>query len=104
MFRESDVLARIGGDEFAVLLPSSDSASAEQMLVRVQEQLAKHNAEHPDLPAVQLSLGMATAEKNNLIEAFTLADQRMYTNKAVRKAKSSYSPVPESGATKPVQT
>jgi diguanylate cyclase (GGDEF)-like protein/PAS domain S-box-containing protein len=87
VFREGEVVARIGGDEFAVLLPSTDSASAGKMLARVQERLAKHNAEHPDLPPVQLSLGTATAEKNNLTEAFTLADRRMYADKAERKAK-----------------
>ena len=90
VFREADVLARIGGDEFAVLLPGTDSASAEQMLARVQEWLAKYNAESIDFP-VQLSLGSATAEINNLAEAFTLADRRMYADKATRKAKANRS-------------
>ena len=85
VFREADVLARIGGDEFAVILPGTDSANAEQMLARVRELLAKHNAETLDFP-VQLSLGTATAERNNLTEAFMLADQRMYADKATRKA------------------
>jgi diguanylate cyclase (GGDEF)-like protein/PAS domain S-box-containing protein len=86
VFRESEVLARIGGDEFAVLLPTTDSSMAKQMLTRVKDKLAEHNTKHPDLP-IQLSLGAATAEKNNLTAAFTLADQRMYADKAERKAR-----------------
>jgi diguanylate cyclase (GGDEF)-like protein len=85
IFRAGDVLARIGGDEFAVFLPRTNLATVEQIVIRVKEKLAEHNAEHPDL-TVQLSLGTATAEKNNLIEAFRVADRHMYADKAEHKA------------------
>jgi len=78
-------LARIGGDEFAVLLPATNSTTAEQIVFRVKERLAAHNTEHPDFPT-QLSLGVATAEKHNLTEVFALADQRMYADKAAHKS------------------
>jgi diguanylate cyclase (GGDEF)-like protein/PAS domain S-box-containing protein len=40
VFRAEDVIARIGGDEFAVLLPQTDAAAVEQALTRVNERLS----------------------------------------------------------------
>ena len=84
-FRAADIIARIGGDEFCMLLPNTDSETASQMLSRVREKLDEYNVTHPDLP-VGLSFGTATAKNGNLLEIFKTADQRMYADKAKRKS------------------
>jgi len=45
--RESDVTARIGGDEFALLLPQTDAQGAEALVSRILESLAKTPCEWP---------------------------------------------------------
>ncbi len=86
MFRTEDVLARIGGDEFAVLMPNTDSESVERKMDGIREKLLENNADPSNFP-VNISIGAATAEQGDLIGAFTLADQRMYQDKTRRTAK-----------------
>ena len=85
VFRAGDVLARIGGDEFAVLLPRTEPETVIQILGRVIAKLAEYNEANPDMP-IKLSIGISSAEQGNLTEAFVLADQRMYADKAARKS------------------
>ena len=80
-FRSEDVVARIGGDEFAVILPATDAATAETVLQRVRESLADHNNRHPEKP-LGLSFGVATGEKGaSLAEILRRADEGMYRYK-----------------------
>ncbi len=80
-FRVEDIIARIGGDEFAVLLPGADDAAADEGMQRVVSGLAAHNARYPGIP-LHLSVGTATADqRTSLEEALKLADERMYHSK-----------------------
>lgn len=58
--RGIDVAARLGGEEFAVLMPGSDQAGAEAFVERVRYSLATNDC--PGLPQVRVSAGItATA-------------------------------------------
>jgi len=82
--RADDVVARIGGDEFAVILSDTTAASAATVLERIRECEKEVNRHATDF-VVSLSLGTATAElKGSVEEALRVADLRMYDNKFAR--------------------
>ena len=86
-FRSEDVVARIGGDEFAILLPDSDQNALEHSMERLRRNLGKINEQSGQEPLV-ISIGGAAAEVGqSLLSAFDLADQRMYREKYARKQK-----------------
>lgn len=83
--RADDGIARIGGDEFSVLLPGVAESDAEELVARIRQKMEKDRQELGD-NAVSLSLGMATvANVAELSEALMLADKRMYEDKARRR-------------------
>jgi diguanylate cyclase (GGDEF)-like protein len=61
-FRVEDVVARIGEDGFAVLLPGTDTATVKEILKRIRYSVMAQNRAYAHLP-LNLSLGAATAEK-----------------------------------------
>jgi diguanylate cyclase (GGDEF)-like protein len=85
-FRVEDTVARVGGDEFAVLLPAVDQATGKSVVERLARRTEAANNEE-DQSRVSMSVGLATAmEGEGLRAALQLADQLMYAEKASRKA------------------
>ena len=88
--RVSDVPARCGGDEFAVLLPNTDSAGAFELASRISTMIGSHVVEGMDKERISTSMGCATLRDNNIssFEALVkLADDAMYQSKAQGKGR-----------------
>ena len=80
-FRTEDVVARIGGDEFAVLLPNTNADAAKISLQRVRKTIQELNKDQSETP-IQLSLGVSTATNPGPLEpVLQEADQKMYQEK-----------------------
>jgi diguanylate cyclase (GGDEF)-like protein/PAS domain S-box-containing protein len=62
IFRADDVVARIAGDRFASLMPSSDKLVGENAVLRLRTTLEAQNKEHRRLP-LKLSIGFSTGER-----------------------------------------
>ena len=78
--REQDLVARVGGDEIAVLFPSTDEQGCAEALERLRQAFA--GAEPLDGVPFSVALGFATAAAGTLADAQRLADSRMYAEKS----------------------
>ena len=80
-FRESDYVFRIGGDEFAVILPntrSEDGKRIREKLLQVNQILS--HPEEEEIP-VTLSIGIAFSAAGYRDTLFEKADRAMYVVK-----------------------
>ncbi len=83
-FREPDIIARMGGDEFGVLAIGSRRDSAEMLISRLQKNLDSHNAKGKRRYKLSLSMGIARYDPEcpcSIDELLARADTLMYEQK-----------------------
>lgn len=83
--RADEIIARIGGDEFAILLPKTSESELEIILSRVKSQLKLYQEQQPLL---SVSFGFSTkfSESETLKECLIKAENIMYSHKMYESA------------------
>jgi diguanylate cyclase (GGDEF)-like protein len=81
--RPTDLLSRIGGDEFVLLLPDTDYNDATTVIRRIQRRLAEADGGEP----ASITVGLVTwrSAPENLEQLFVEADALMYNAKRNRE-------------------
>jgi diguanylate cyclase (GGDEF)-like protein len=81
--RTIDTAVRYGGDEFALVLPDTDSEGARQMANRVAERIRKDGEQ----PPISVSFGIALYPNDGctIKDVFQKSDQELYRMKSKRK-------------------
>jgi diguanylate cyclase (GGDEF)-like protein len=83
--KQTDFMARWGGEEFAVALPGATGEQAYEVAQRIHRSIAqlKFLEENEDIPAPTLSQGIAQfpLEAGSMMQLIDLADGRLYVAK-----------------------
>jgi diguanylate cyclase (GGDEF)-like protein/PAS domain S-box-containing protein len=81
------ILCRIGGDEFAVLLPVTDEASLQDIVTRIMDAIARDNQASREY-VISLSMGYAVRGGANasMADVYREADSSMYREKLHRSS------------------
>lgn len=89
-FRETDTLARIGGDEFIGIVSECNRQLADTLKRRIEDEIMRYNKEIR-IPYLKISLSIGYAlgdsEQNDIEGLMRKADALMYSYKAMKKSK-----------------
>ncbi|MGH8744625.1 MAG: GGDEF domain-containing protein [Burkholderiales bacterium] len=76
--RATDVVGRVGGDEFAILLPETDYAGAQMMFGRIREGLVQVGIDGGWLIGFSIGVAVFPGVSSTIDEALMIADRLMY--------------------------
>ncbi len=87
VFRDSDIVSRIGGDEFVVVPIGTAEDNVSKIIARLQSSIDEYNSQRSGKGMVSLSVGTAYYDPDDpcsVTELLVRADQSMYDRKKLR--------------------
>jgi diguanylate cyclase (GGDEF)-like protein/PAS domain S-box-containing protein len=87
-FRKADIVARMGGDEFAILALGASMDYSSILTDRMQQEIEIHNADEKKGYSISLSLGMDYYDPehpSSIDDLMSRADEEMYAQKRNKK-------------------
>ncbi len=84
--RNEDIIARWGGDEFAVILPSTPAATADDICARIKRE-AEASDNNSVAPSIALGFAEKTLPEDNIYRVMQKAEEQMYENKLAESRK-----------------
>lgn len=90
VFREADVIGRIGGDEFVVLATETNGISSDTLLTRLNKRFADGNRSDHQAYSLSVSVGTAYYDPGNpctMEQLLDKADRLMYLQKQTKRTR-----------------
>lgn len=87
MVRDTDLLARVGGDEFALILPNTSLENGRQLMNRLCQAIADQDIHAPNSPSLGVSIGLAVWREGLTFKMlWDQADSALYRAKSAGRS------------------
>jgi diguanylate cyclase (GGDEF)-like protein len=85
--RTEDAVCRVGGEEFAVVMPSSNAPDASALARRLADELSRHHFDSVGTVTISIGIAEAPAHATTASELIDCAEAAMMTAKALGKSR-----------------
>lgn len=82
--KKDEIVARVGGDEFVILIPKAQEEETKNIIANIKEQFSKENVKAIN-GSISMGYDMKRAESDDILQILNNADALMYLEKTLER-------------------